>query len=125
MRTCCLAYGSLLTAALLGQNPLGWLHGQPTLVQTYRFTEPLMHFGCFVMLTLACLLARWAVPRRITLMLLAIYAMATELLQGLVPGRTPEVADLLQNLGGIGVGLVLAWAVSKALPNRRPQPAVS
>ena len=125
MRMCCVGYGSLLTAALLGQNPLRWLQGQPALVQTYHFTEPLMHFGCFVLLTVACLLARWSAPRRVTLMMLAIYAMATELLQSLVPGRTPEFVDLLQNFSGIGVGLILAWMIMKALPSRRAVPAAA
>ena len=42
-------------------------------------------------------------------MFLAAYAVGTEMLQGCVPTRTPEVADCVQDLAGILIGGAIYW----------------
>lgn len=54
-------------------------------------------------------------PHWAVLLLLVIAAVGTELLQGWVPTRTPEMADCLQNMAGIGLGSGLYWAAARLL----------
>ena len=60
--------------------------------------------------------ARWK-PGAVALALLA-YGALIELLQSLVPGRFGEIADVLADALGIGLGLVLAWAVQPRRSNQ-------
>lgn len=53
-------------------------------------------------------LALLAPPFRLALPGLAAYAVATELLQGLVPGRSPDALDLIADLVGLAAGAVAA-----------------
>jgi len=50
-------------------------------------------------------------PRRRLLLfeLLIGYAVATELLQGLVPKRTPDFLDFVEDLLGLGLGFAIYW----------------
>ena len=61
------------------------------------------------MFAVLVLQARGSVPRRAVLGLLIVFAVGTELLQTLVPMRSPELADCLQNLAGIALGGGLRW----------------
>jgi len=53
--------------------------------------------------------------------LLMVYAIATELLQSLVPNRTVELTDLIENLLGLAAGTVLWWLLQTQAGRRRRQ----
>ncbi len=53
---------------------------------------------------------------RLTLALCCIGAVATEWLQGYIPGRTPELADAVANLTGTGMALAFWGLVQPIRP---------
>lgn len=108
----------LIVAVLLPNYALAWLRseywlfGQP--LNWLEMRSPridLTHVILFawISLLLSCM---WARARwwRIALPLLGL-AVATELLQFLVPGRSPLVSDLYDDLLGVGIGLATAIPV--------------
>jgi VanZ family protein len=70
------------------------------------------HAVIFVCLALFGAASRWPVSRTILGALLAAYAVGTEGLQSFIPSRTPEWADVGENMLGIaiGFGLCAVWA---------------
>ncbi len=66
----------------------------------------------FAGLALFGVASRWPISRTTLACLLAGYAVVTEGLQAFIPSRTPERADIVENLLGIAVGFVIyaAWA---------------
>jgi hypothetical protein len=60
-------------------------------------------------------LAAWLPRRGLPIAFLALHGAATEFLQQFVPTRTASVRDVLLDLAGVGLGLVLSW------PWRRPR----
>lgn len=112
----------LIVAVLLPNYTLAWLRseywffGQPlNWLETSSPHVDLTHVILFawIGLLLSCLwpLAPWW---RIALPLLGI-AVGTELLQFLVPGRSPLVNDLYDDLLGVGIGLVFAIPVKRGI----------
>jgi VanZ family protein len=67
----------------------------------------------FLALTLLVDLCRWAIAPRWFLGLLTAYAIAVELLQAVVPPRTVEALDLVENLLGVAVGTAAYWAATR------------
>ncbi len=134
MRVACIIYLIFLTALLLTEDPLrliGVRSGAPSLL---RWVMPAAHLVSFGVLAALALTAHWPLPRWGVVLLMVAYAGVTELVQGLVPLRTPEWADWLQDLAGIGVASVVCWLVAiavgrraklalQAQPCRRDQPA--
>jgi VanZ family protein len=104
MKLLSLAYLALLTLALLVRNPFGRLGPEMERTALLRIVSPAAHFGCFALLTYLLLRARWPWPKGVTVFALLAYAVATELLQALVPPRVPDPADLVLNLLGIAAG---------------------
>lgn len=113
MRYTSLCYWSVLTFGLLARNPIGLLRGHSAFSHAYAAIEPAVHFLTFALLTLLVLSGSWSVSRRLMLGVIVAYAAMTEMLQGLVPGRTPEWSDLLQNLAGMAAGLAIWWAAAR------------
>jgi VanZ family protein len=109
LRIIFLAYVLLLTLVLLVSDPFSWLDER---TEEACHTAALgAHFGCFAVLTLLALTAGWPIGRVWVLALLAAYGAGTEVVQGFLPPRTAELADLAQDLAGIGVGVLVyqAW----------------
>ena len=103
-KTACVAYAAVLAWLLLTPRPLRPFETQAGLFQALHALEPAAHLVSFTLLAALALLPRWAVPRRAVLLGLIACAVGTEFLQAVVPTRTPELADALQNLAGIAIG---------------------
>ncbi len=108
-RCICTLYWLLLTILLLVPDPLALLGifripgGASTLG---------VHFLVFAVLGVLVSASRLPLRRVLLVGLLIGYAVATELLQSLVPPRDPSPLDLLENLLGVGVGIT-AWRVAR------------
>ena len=107
MRLVCLGYWVYLTALLWTADPTrlvgggvaGFLH--PLL--------PLAHLLSFLVLAVLALTARWPAPRWAIVVLLVMYGGMTEIVQGFLPPRNPELIDWFQDVAGIGIGAALCW----------------
>lgn len=113
MRKVCLAYWIALTVALLVRNPLSFFGGNRGLSGAYEAIEPFVHFLSFAVLAALCTYTDWPIRRRWLLAVVAVYGVLTEAMQALVPGRTPELADLAQNFAGIAAGSLVGWCILK------------
>lgn len=124
VRMACLAYVVLLTPALLLQNPFRvGLDYESVLRQWYQqWVSPLAHLLAFTALGVLCVASRWRIGLGTMLVLLTLYAVATEALQLVIPGRTPEWNDLLQNLAGIGLAGLCTWWWRRRSMNVRDAP---
>ena len=72
------------------------------------------HLLSFLVLAVLALVARWPVPRWSIVVFLVFYACVTELTQQLVPPRSAEWKDWLQDLLGVFIGTAACWATSLA-----------
>lgn len=121
MATACriafLAYTGLVTVLLLAPDPLNLLglSGHATLLPRDRGG----HLLLFLAFSLLAAASRWPVSRAGLASALVGYALATEALQGFIPQRTADWADLLENLLGIAVGLGICWGVRGRLMFRQ------
>ncbi|MBN2578218.1 MAG: hypothetical protein JXB10_04435 [Pirellulales bacterium] len=70
---------------------------------------PIVHLLGFFGLTLLATASQWSLPWWGLGVALGIYALATELLQGLTVTRRPEWMDFFQDCGGIVLGLGVSW----------------
>lgn len=88
------------------------------------YLDKAVHFALFAALALTSRLAR--IPVRWTLCWLAVFAVASEVIQGLLPyERRPDPADVAADLLGAAVGSLLAHALGRTQPDSRsPIPAV-
>lgn len=109
MRKLCASYWVLLTLVLLARNPLNWF-SSPAVHRGYDQFEPAAHFVCFAVLGLLVFATRLPLGRAWLIVLLVGYSVATELLQDLVPGRTPELRDFVQDIAGLAAGAALYFA---------------
>lgn len=109
MRFVCIGYLIFLTVLLLVADPLRFVsvHGQTPGV--LRMLLPWAHFLSFFVLVGLALTARWPVPRWAIAVFLVLYAGMTEVAQSLMPPRTAEWGDWLQDVIGIAVGASLCW----------------
>jgi hypothetical protein len=73
---------------------------------------PEAHFLSFSLLAVLSLVARWPWPRWATVVVLVVYAGASEMAQRYVPPRTPDILDWLQDLAGIAAGALVCWAAA-------------
>ncbi len=113
----CAAAG--LSYALLAPDPwwiIRWLQGDTARVLQHGVSDKLHHVLGYLTLTL-CLMW-WAVSQsQRTVMLLglatACHAVATELLQHFVPGRTVDRGDFVANLTGVSLGVCAAVLIRR------------
>ena len=107
-RLICFGYWTLLTVLLLAPNPAAivGLRGAPVL----PWGDIGIHFTAFTILTLLVYGVRWPKgPGWLTVLLLLGYGAATESLQALVPPRTVEVKDYIENFLGVAAGSGIYW----------------
>lgn len=109
---CCLAVMLGLTWALLTPEPFAAVEGSG-MGWVSNIDDIVLHAGSFCVLSLVVcsLVVRLAaaLPFRCIVALVA-YAVATELMQSAVPGRTCDPFDVLANLSGIMAGLMSVQA---------------
>lgn len=87
-----------------------------------QFVAPVSHLLAFLVAGFLCGLVCSRNARGIVLGVLACYAFATEGVQFLVPDRTPEWLDVLQNMLGVCAGMGLAaWMRRHEDPMVSPQ----
>lgn len=109
LRLACAAYWLMLTVLLLVPNPRALL-GLPHVAGPY--TQRGVHFAFFAVLGLIVTASRIPLRRTTLAAVLVAYAVATETLQALVPARTVEIPDYLENLVGLAVGAGI-WLVAQ------------
>ncbi len=108
VRLACLAYWVLLSVLLLVPDPWALLGIQrlPGLP-----TRQLEHFIIFTLLTVLVHASRLPIRRGLLIVLLVSYAIGIEALQALVPQRTVELLDFLENLAGLAAGTAI-WRLA-------------
>ena len=112
LRVACAAYWSVLTVLLL-------LPG--SLLGTHRVAVGLgavgVHLVAFTVLGFLFAGSRWPLRRAWLAVLLGGYAIAVEALQSLVPLRTVELPDFVENVVGLAAGFVI-WKLVQGAPPR-------
>ena len=109
-RLACLAYFSLLSVLLLVPDPLTLL-GIPRLPTLPG--DRTVHFLLFTLLALLVHASRWPLGWGLLAGLLVAHALVMETLQSLVPGRTVELLDFVENLVGLAAGTGIWWFLQK------------
>ncbi len=104
VRFACLAYLSLLTLLSLAADPAVLLNLQrlPEMGDMVGF-----HFAAFAVLGVLVAASRFPLRRVLLIGLLLVCAAAVELLQLLVPSRSLEAGDVLENLLGLLAGMAI------------------
>ncbi len=123
-RVLCLAYLAVFSWLLLTEDPARILPWKSSLKTVGGTAAPLAHLMGFTVLTFLAFASRWPIRRAMVVLALFGCASGTELLQRLVPRRTPEFGDFALNVVGItlGVGIWLACRHSRRLA---PQDAMT
>jgi hypothetical protein len=109
-RTAFVAYWGFVTFLLLTPEPL-------EVLGLHEYAETLAggygrHFFLFAGLGLLGSLGRWPISTTMLGCLLGAYGVATEVVQAFVPRRTPELADVVEDLLGVAAGLAIGAAVA-------------
>jgi len=110
IRAAAIVYLVFLTLLLLTADParlVGW--DSRLLLQSL---QPWAHLLGFLTMAVLALSARWPLPRWGVVLILALYAGMTEIVQGLLPPRVREWQDWLMDLAGIAIGTVLCWTAA-------------
>jgi hypothetical protein len=107
MRIACLAYIGFLSLLLFSPHPAHVIGVWGDTPAVLRALMPYAHLLSFSVLAVLVLLARWPLPRWSIALLLAGYGGATEIIQAVVPQRTPEWADWFQDVGGVALGVAI------------------
>lgn len=106
----CAGYWIFLTVLLLVPNPAAVVGLNS--VPIFPWGKFGIHLSFFTLLSVLANFSRW--PKSLSRWLLAfmaIYGIATEALQLLVPHRTSQVIDGVENLLGIALGAIIYWLV--------------
>jgi len=116
VRLFCVGYGVLLTILLLVPDPWALLG-----MKRYAGSAPTLgvHGSLFCGLAVLVLASRWPLSSRCTLVILGGYAVLVEALQSLVPERSVEPRDFLENFLGLLVGTGVYWGVRRCLRRLR------
>jgi hypothetical protein len=109
VRAACLLYLVLLTILLLAPDPWGWLLGGTPGIETPGRG---VHFCAFAILAILSGASRLPWRGTVVGVVLVIYAILTETLQGLVETRVVEQVDYAENLLGLAVGAIV-WALGR------------
>ena len=112
LRTVCAVYWSMLSALLL-------LPG--SLLEAHRVAEGLkgvgVHLVAFAVLGFLIGVSRWPLRRAWLVVLLGGYAIAVEAVQWLVPSRSVELPDFVENVVGLAAGFAI-WHLAQAHTSR-------
>jgi len=106
LRIVCIAFWAFLTLLLLVPDPLA-------LAPHTRTPSYGVHFTVFTVLAFLVVMSRFPLRRIVLAGCLIAYAIATESLQMLIPGRYVEGKDFAENLIGLAVGAAIGWVVLK------------
>lgn len=120
----CAGYWILLTALLLAPNPADVVGLRE--VPAFPWGDFGIHFTALMILSVLAHATRW--PKRPAWLLLAIlliYAVATESLQALVPPRTVELKDYVENILGVLAGTGCYWLAVRVLGRELPRSEVA
>jgi glycopeptide antibiotics resistance protein len=107
----------LLAAAmmLVPNYTLAWVRSEIAwlshLISRVEMLWPVVNTGHLLAFAMLGLLTRLALPRsRLSLIVLVylVFSVVAELLQFYIPGRTPKVTDVRDNMAGLALGLVAA-----------------
>ena len=104
VRLVCLGYLLLLTVLLLVPDPLALL-GIRVIPGTGG--GPGTHFLLFTLLAVMVMACRLAWRKTVLAALLVTHALTAELLQSLVPMRSVQLGDLIENLLGLAAGTII------------------
>ena len=121
MRIVCLAYVAFLTLLLLSPDPARVISSTGRLPPILHTLMPCAHLLSFSVLATAMLLARWPMPRWVTVLILAMYGGATEIIQGFIPPRTPRWGDWFQDVVGVTVGVTVCSIAALVLVRYSPR----
>jgi hypothetical protein len=88
---------------------VGLVHPQGGAITGLGEHPDLQHFLAFVLLAVLAARARFELAFSTLITALLIYAVAGELVQAAIPGRTASLIDGLANVLGIAVGLGISW----------------
>jgi len=109
-------YLAALTVLLLAPDP----NAMTGIEQLPGFLEDhLLHLLALLGLTLLAHASRWPLGTGVLVGLLAVYAVAVEVLQVYSPPRDVQLKDLVENVLGVVLGTVLWWAVVRPRMARR------
>ncbi|GAB5439812.1 MAG: hypothetical protein Fues2KO_01610 [Fuerstiella sp.] len=117
----CALVALVVSWGLLSQNPFAAVKRSPLSILS-TISDLVMHFTAYGTLSAIAFgfVANSDVRvRRCVLMLLMVHALGTECLQVWIPNRTCDALDALANLGGIGAGMTVVWALSSRLQTAR------
>jgi len=81
----------------------------------------MVHFCLFAVLAILAFASRWPIRRGLLAGFLLAFAVGTETLQALVPPRTVDPLDYVENLLGLATGAAIWCLASKWLGASRPQ----
>jgi hypothetical protein len=119
IRFLCSAYFIAFSVLLMTNLPTAALRSQPGIGKTLVGLYPLAHFVGFTLAGILALGSRWPAPRWAVLLGLVAYAAGTEAVQALVPRRTPELWDLLLNLAGLAMSILIFTCAATITANRK------
>lgn len=122
-RVLCLGYLAVFLWLLLTEDPARILPWKSSLKTVGGAAAPVAHLMGFTLLTFLAFVSRWPVRRRTVVLGLLVCASGTELLQRLVPRRTPELGDFVLNVVGIGLGAAI-WVAFRHRRRLAPQDAM-
>jgi VanZ family protein len=111
MRIVFLVYWAYLTILLFSQDPTRWVGTPGNVPEFLRILMPYAHILSFTVLSFLTFAACFPLPWWGVMLSLAFYGGATEIIQGIVPHRTPDRADWFQDLGGVAIGFACFWVV--------------
>jgi hypothetical protein len=107
-----LAYVGYLSWLLLANDPFRWVGLSPDISSPFALIFQVAHLLSFTVLMLLGMAAQWPLPRWGLPVILGLYGLAMELLQGFTPLRRPEWSDFFQDCGGIVIGWGLWWIMA-------------
>lgn len=106
-RKACTVYLLLLvTVILFIGNPLKYVDA-PIFVMVYKTVEPGLHVGLFAILGFLVCASRWRVHPTIQTGVLVTLAAGSELVQFLLPNRTPRIGCFMQDIVGLAIGTAI------------------
>ena len=107
MKTASLVYFGVLNFLLFARVPLN-LFPEAWEGAAMHYS-PAFHLLSFTLLAVLMLAAGWPVSRTTLLALMVAYSVGTEVVQGLLPYRSCELSDCLNDLAGIAAGTAMLW----------------